>query len=117
MLPSLKVPVAVSCSVVPSMMDEFAGATAIETRIGGKTVSGSLSWTEAEAAVTVAEPTAWAVTNPVELTVAIPVGATDQVAESVMVFWLPSLKVATAVELSSFTLRNRGTLRTYGDRY
>lgn len=95
-LPSLKVPVAVSCSVVPSMIDEFAGATAMETRTGGETVSGSLVWTEAEVAVTVAEPTPWAVTNPVALTVAIPVGVTDQMAESVMVFWLPSLKVATA---------------------
>lgn len=95
-LPSLKVPVAVSCSVVPSMMDEFAGATAIETRMGGKTISGSLSRIEAEAAVTVAEPTAWVVTNPVELMVAIPGGATDQVVESVMVFWVPSLKVAIA---------------------
>ena len=111
-LPSLKVPVAVSCSVVPSMIDEFAGATAIETRMGGETVSGSLSRTEAEAAVTVAEPTAWAVTNPVELTVAIPVGATDQVAESVMVFWVPSLKVATASSCRVCTFGNRGSLRT-----
>jgi hypothetical protein len=79
------------------MIDEFAGATAIDTRIGDETVSESLPWTESEAAVTVAEPSAWAVTNPVELTVAIRAGATDQAAESVMVFWLPSLKLATAV--------------------
>ncbi|MGC2021822.1 MAG: hypothetical protein WA654_12260 [Candidatus Sulfotelmatobacter sp.] len=78
------------------MIDEFAGATAIETRTGGETISGSLARTEADAAVTVAEPTAWAETDPVALTVAIPAGATDQVAESVMVCWVPSLKVATA---------------------
>ena len=43
------------------------------------------------------------------LTVAIPVGKTDQVAESVMVFWLPSLKVRNRAELLSFTFRNRKT--------
>ena len=97
MLPSLKVPVEVNCSVAPSTIDEFAGATAIDTKIAGETVSVSLPLTEAEATVIVAEPTAWAVTTPVALTVAMLDEAEDQVAELVMFCWVPSLKVAIAL--------------------
>jgi hypothetical protein len=96
-LPSLKVPVEVNCSVAPSTIDEFAGATAIDTKIAGETVSVSLPLTEAEATVIVAEPTAWAVTTPVALTVAMLDEAEDQVAELVMFCWVPSLKVAIAL--------------------
>ncbi|MFZ0759067.1 MAG: hypothetical protein WAM69_03875, partial [Candidatus Sulfotelmatobacter sp.] len=88
--------------------EELCGLTAIDTKLAGETVSGSLARTEADAAVTVAEPTTWAVTNPVALTVAIPVGTTDQVAESVMVFWLPSLKVAIAVNCRVSPLGTEG---------
>jgi hypothetical protein len=73
------------------MIDGFAGATVIDTRIAGVTVNGSFPCTEAELAVIVAEPAASAVTSPLGLTVTIPVGTADQVADSVMDFWLPSL--------------------------
>jgi hypothetical protein len=38
-LPSAYVPVAVNCSVLPLTIDGFAGVTAIDTSVGGVTVS------------------------------------------------------------------------------
>jgi hypothetical protein len=55
---------------------------------------------EPKSAVTVAEPTARPVSIPASLTLAVPAGLTDQVAESVIFFRLPSLKSANALSCS-----------------
>lgn len=77
---SLKVPVAVNCFVVPTTMLEFAGVTAIDTRVDPVTVSDAVPLTEPEAAVMVVVPVPTLVASPAEFTVATELDEEDQVA-------------------------------------
>src|SRR5438045_3279729 len=79
MLPSLKLPVAVYCLVVPTAMVEFAGVTAIETRLAPVTVSDEVPLTEPDAAVMVVVPAATPLASPVESTLATDGEVDDQV--------------------------------------
>ena len=67
---SVNVPVAVNCFVVPTAMLEFAGVTAIETRVAAEIVSEAVPLTEPEVAVIVATPIPTPVATPVVSTVA-----------------------------------------------
>lgn len=67
---SLNVPVAVNCLLVPTAMVEFAGVTAIETRLAPVTVSEVVPLTLPEAAVMVVVPVPALLAKPVEFTVA-----------------------------------------------
>jgi hypothetical protein len=96
-LPSVKVPVAVSCCVVPLGTVGADGVTAIETRAAEAIVSRSLPAMELELAVMVAVPVACVWTKPVLLTVATPGGDTVQATVFVMFWVLPSVKVPVAV--------------------
>ena len=49
-VPSLKVPVAVNCSVFPMAIEGFAGVTAMDASVAGVTVSVVLPETELEVA-------------------------------------------------------------------
>src|SRR5262245_44402286 len=69
-LESLNVPVAVNCFVVSGAIVEFAGVTAMETRLAPVTVSEAVPLTEPEVAVIVAVPVPIPVVKPLELTVA-----------------------------------------------
>ena len=57
-LPSLYVPVAVNCCVLPTTIEAFAGVTAMDTSAGGATVRVVEPHTEPAHALTVALPTA-----------------------------------------------------------
>ena len=96
MLLSLKVPVAVNCLVVPTAMLEFAGVTAIETRVAALTLREAVPVTPPEAAVIVVLPIPTAVANPVEPTEATAPLEKDQLAE-VSNCVLPSSKLPTAL--------------------
>jgi hypothetical protein len=65
-LPSLYVPVAVNCSVVPSAKDGFKGVTAIDTSTGCPTVRVAEAVMEPEVAVMVAVPMPTPVANPLD---------------------------------------------------
>src|SRR6202022_2729458 len=88
-LPSLYVPVAVNCCVLPLAIDGFAGVTAMETRVAAVTVSVVLPETAPEVACMDVDPLPTAVATPaaVELHVAVLVR-----------FWVPpSLYIPVAV--------------------
>src|SRR6478672_7568316 len=68
-LPSVNVPVAVNCCVVPAEIDGLAGMTEIETRAAAVTVRFVLPETEPEAAVIVATPTPTALAKPADVCV------------------------------------------------
>jgi hypothetical protein len=70
-LPSVNVPVAVSCSVSPIGKDDGVGVTAILTSAGGPTVTDVLPDTPSYVADTCAAPLPTAVTKPCALTVAM----------------------------------------------
>ena len=95
-LESLKVPVAVNCLVVPTAMLEFAGVTAIETRVALVTVNDAVPLTDPEVAVMVAVPVPVLVTKPVASTVAIEFEEEVQVNEGNSCV-LPSSKLPMAV--------------------
>ncbi len=63
-VPSLKVPVAVNCCVVPRAIAGLAGVTAIDTRAAAVTVSVVEPETEPEVAVMVVDPAATLVARP-----------------------------------------------------
>jgi hypothetical protein len=67
-LPSLYVPVALSCFVVPKAKDGFEGVIAIETNTGCTTLRLAEAVIAPEAAVMVALPVAAAVAIPLPLT-------------------------------------------------
>ena len=69
-LESLNVPVAVNCFVVSGAIVEFAGVTAMETKLAPVTVSEAVPLTEPEVAVIVAVPVLTPMANPLEFTVA-----------------------------------------------
>ena len=62
--PSVKVPVAVNCWLVPRAIEGLAGVTAIETRVAGVTVSVVVPLTEPEVAVIVVVPVPVLVARP-----------------------------------------------------
>lgn len=82
-LPSVKVPVALNCCMVPRAIEEFAGVTLIEPRTGS-TVRVAAPAAEPEAAVIVALPDATVAARPAALTVATEGLEDVQVAELVM---------------------------------
>jgi hypothetical protein len=65
-LPSVKVPVAVNCCVVPAAIDGLGGLRATDLRVAGLTVKGAVPLTElaGSVAVMVAVPVAVPVANP-----------------------------------------------------
>lgn len=100
-LPSVNVPVAVNCCVVPSEIDGLAGVTAIETNAAAVTVNVVLPAIEPEVAVILAEPVPTALANPCELAALLTV-ATVVVSELhctvfVMFCMVPLVNVPVAV--------------------
>jgi hypothetical protein len=69
-LPSLYVPVALSCFVVPKAKDGFEGVIAIESNTGGATLRLAEAVIEPEMAVMVALPVVAAIASPLLLTLA-----------------------------------------------
>lgn len=96
-LPSVKVPSAANCTVVPCAIDELAGETASETSVGVVTVRVALPLTPEYVAAMVAEPGALLVTKPMLETAAALVFDEFQVAKLVRSLVLPSVKVPVAV--------------------
>ena len=90
-VPSVKVPVAVNCCVVPAGIEGIAGVTAMETRVAGVTVRLVDPTIDPEVAVTLVVPTATLVATPAGLTVAIFEFAVPQLTELVRSFVLPSV--------------------------
>src|SRR5690242_12738394 len=78
---SLKVPMAVNCFVVPTAMLEFAGVTAIETRVAEVTVRVAVPLIPPDVAVMVEVPGPVLLANPVASMVATGVEEEDQVTE------------------------------------
>jgi len=93
---SLKAPTAVNCLVVPTAMLEFAGVTAIETRLAEVTVSDAVPLTPPDVAVMVTIPLPVLLANPVASMLVTDVEDEDQVRE-VSNCVLPSSKLPTAV--------------------
>lgn len=89
-LPSVKVPVAANCSVVPSGMLGIAGVMEIETNAAGVTVKVDVPAMLAAVAVIVVWPVDALAANPLVLTVATEVNEELQVAEVVKSSVLPS---------------------------
>ena len=97
LLPSLYVPVAVNCCVVPAEMDAFAGVTAIDTSVGGVTVNVVDPLIDPDVAWIMVFPCDTLVANPVPFIVAALVFEEDHNAELVKFCLLPSLYVPVAV--------------------
>jgi hypothetical protein len=91
MLPSVYVPVAVNCWVVPNGRVGIAGVTAIETNVAAVTVTVVEPLIVPEVAVIAALPTTTPLATPALLTVAMFVFALLQVALAVKLRVLPSL--------------------------
>ena len=89
-LPSLKVPVAANCSVVPRGMVGIAGVMAIETNVAGVTVKVDEPTVLAAAAVIVVWPADALVASPLALAVATDGADELQVADVVKSSVLPS---------------------------
>lgn len=103
-LPSVNVPVAVNCSLVPSAIDGVAGVTANDTSPAVLTVSVVDPLTEPEVAVIVAVPSPTLLPKPC-VGAALPIVATVAVSElhcTVLVIFcvLPSVYVPVAVNCS-----------------
>ena len=73
-VPSLKVPVAVNCFVLPMVKDGLAGVIDNEAKVAGSTVRFVDALREPEAAVIAADPVDKAEIRPVPLTAATVVG-------------------------------------------
>ena len=104
-LPSLKVPVAVSCCVVPKAIDGFVGVTASDVSTAAVTVSVvlPLMLLAGSVAVIVAEPTDTLIARPSLPDALLTVAAPDeelQVTELVRFWVLASLYVPVAVNCS-----------------
>jgi hypothetical protein len=95
-LPSLKVPVAVSCTVVPFAIEEVVGVTAIEDTVAAVTLTVVDPEIEPCVAVTSVLPIFTPVAKPLGLTVATVVTVATQPTELVRSFVLPSEKVPVA---------------------
>jgi hypothetical protein len=96
-VPSLNVPVAVNCCVVPFTTEGFAGVTAIDCNVAAVTVSVVEPTMEDDVAEIVEVPAAAPVASPAAVIVAAAVF--DELHVAVLVrFWVvPSLKVPVAV--------------------
>ena len=90
-LPSVYVPVAVNCCVVPSAIDGLTGVTAIETSAAAVTVKVVEPVTPPDAALIVVAPVATVFANPAAEIVATPVLEDVHVAELVRFPVVPSL--------------------------
>ena len=95
-LPSLNVPVAVNCFVVPTAMLELMGVTAMDTNVAPDTVSDAVPLTDPDVAVMVAVPVPTPDTIPVASTLATEVGAALHVTDCSNCV-LPSSKLPIAV--------------------
>jgi hypothetical protein len=93
----LKVPVAVSCSVVPWAMLPFAGVIAIDERFAAFTVKGALPLTAPNVAEMLVVPIFRPVARPLTVIEATLVLDDFQVTTSVTSWVLPSEKVPAAV--------------------
>jgi hypothetical protein len=93
---SLKVPVATNCFDAPIGMLEFAGVTAIETRLAPVTVTAALPVIDPELAFTLPVPRPIPVANPEESTVTT-TGADDDHVTDVNIWVLPSSKIPVAI--------------------
>jgi hypothetical protein len=96
-VPSLKVPVAVICSVCPVATERVDGESVIETRFAEVTVRVAFPETLDDEAVIVQVPALTAVAIPLALIVQAVVGDADQETELVRFCVLPSDIVALAV--------------------
>jgi hypothetical protein len=96
-VPSLKVPVAVNCCVVPFTIDGFTGVTAIDWSVAAVMVSVVEPTIEDDVALIVEVPTAVPVARPADVIVAV--AAFDELHVAVLVRFcvVPSLKVPVAV--------------------
>ena len=101
MVPSEKVPVAVSCSELPWAMEGFVGVTTIEVSTADVTVTVVVPDTPAKVALTVALPTALPDTTPwlgaVLLTAATDGAEETQVTNAVRFWVVPSEKSPVAM--------------------
>jgi hypothetical protein len=95
--PSLKVPVAVNCWVLPLVIDGFAGVTAIDCNVAAVTVSNVEPLMDDDVAVIVEVPTPAPEASPAALIVAVAVVPELQVTLDVRFCVVPSLKVPVAV--------------------
>jgi hypothetical protein len=97
LLPSVKVPVAVNCCVVPSGICGIAGVMAIETSAAGVTLKVVKPLVEPAVAVTLALPWLTLVAKPWPSTVAMLLSAELHLADVVKSSVLPSLYVPVAL--------------------
>src|SRR5437016_160169 len=95
-LPSLKVPVAMNCWLLPTMTVAAGGVTAMDTRVG-VTVRLAAPPSESNVAVILDWPAATPVANPRPLIVAMLFAEEFQITLDVMFFLRPSLYVPIAV--------------------
>lgn len=99
MLPSLKVPIAVNCVVVPCAIDVVKGVIAIDCTVALVAVTTALEEMLPEAAVIVEEPSAMAIANPkVEFALIVTAEGLADVhcTDPVIFFVLPSVNVPVA---------------------
>jgi hypothetical protein len=96
-VPSLNVPVAVNCCVVPLVIEGFAGVTAIDCSVAAVTVSNVDPEIDDDVAVIVEVPTPAPLARPAALIVAVAVVPEDQVTVDVRFCVEPSLNVPVAV--------------------
>jgi hypothetical protein len=96
-LPSVKLPVAVNCFVVPNGISGIAGVTAIETSAAGLTLSVVVPETVPAVALTPVLPTATLLATPCPLTVAMAEFAVSQATAVVKSKVPPSLYVPVAL--------------------
>ena len=82
-MPSLKVPVAVNCSVSPLAIEGFAGVTLIDESVAAVTVSVVEPVIAPETALMVVDPAPTAEARPAAEIVAAPVFVELQVTEAV----------------------------------
>ena len=92
-LPSERVPIAVNDTVVFGAIDVLDGLTPSETKAAAVTVKLADPLTLPDVAITVADPWALVVANPLLATAAIPVAEELQVTELVRSALLPSVYV------------------------
>jgi len=93
---SLKVPVAVNCFVELVGIVEFAGVTAMDTKVAAVTVKDAVPLTDPDVAVIVVVPVPVLVASPVVSMVATELAEEDQT-NDVNSCVLPSSKLPTAV--------------------
>lgn len=97
-VPSLNVPVAVNCSLVPLAIEAFAVVIVIDCSVAAVTAKGrAFDVMPFSAAVTLVDPTASPLARPLVLIVAALVLEESHVVDAVKFCVVPSLKVPIAV--------------------